>query len=435
VNVGHIAANRRRGGVSHLALIAPTISGPLIDGRRSFGVGGTFNFVPESIDLQWEWADGTVVEFGYDSYKWNEIDVAKQVRFAVIGHIGGEAIRNASALVGPISELDMTGQVVGLTRTSANTVTPMTFTTSLAGAAGLVDGDELRLTRASDHGMTSVISTHVLTLLRSEIDDNSTIDWSRAVPAFNPAVLAANDYIAVKPAAYTGYGAEKEGFFGTIIGPTNYVPHAVWANLDSGFDPAQWVAGNVTTPEFPTNANVTVGISAGAMAVHNAPSGGNPCTVAYAGKKTLNADAFADGKFFGFAIVADASATNGAFYIHMGPDATHGYRWFFANGGVGLAGFNGGAGDGLGGGTWDHTYNRVQIIRRGDNLVVQGALPAAPVVPAVGDWVDLIVFAMGGWPYWNKADPVHFWVGAGAWNAGAALSDIILDDFNTNGAF
>jgi hypothetical protein len=404
-------------------LTAPTLAPNPIVGQRVFGLAGSYSLTPDTIALSWEYENGTVLPDTNDNHLCDNIEEGLKLRFVETATLGLVTLRNPSALSSAIAARTL-GSII-LTRTSALAASPLAYTVGLPADA--LPGDTLAAEVAADTGYMPTTQRVVHTLTVDDIASPSTV----------PATLTAEGL--TDPGSSEVMRLVLEARLPddtTLQAPSStigksYVPHPVWDNMEANvLDLTKWSATALPPPRFGTDPHVTIAPASGRWEITVGASGGNPATNAYAGYRTKNSAPFT-GKFFSISLPVPLSEGNQLIYLQIGTNDTNGYVAQIANGGIQLYGLPGAA---LVDGTaWTPgQYNRIRFADRSGIIKFQGAVPSAPIPPLEADWVTIAQHTHGTGPYWNGSDPVYVWAGGGAWHALSAVSNLVIDDADTD---
>jgi hypothetical protein len=198
--------------------VVPAITGDARVGQYLFSSTGAWTNSPTSYSYQW-YVGGTLVPGAtLDNYWIQDTDLGSIIRCDVVATNGtGSSSPASSANTSAVANIDLSADAPVLTRTSGNTVTPMTWNTALGSKT--YAGYQVTLQTCLDSSFSVIDQECFITLTERQIAGTDPLDWSLATPVYT--AISATSYLRMKVWTLSPLGTLSESSWSNSLSPTD----------------------------------------------------------------------------------------------------------------------------------------------------------------------------------------------------------------------
>lgn len=235
---------------------APTLAGAAVVGQTLYATQGTYNATPDSITPTWTVGGSAITDATGDALLILDSYQGLVIGYSEVAHKTGytDSPSNAATNTGAVAAIDLSNQIISITRTSASGAVPMVV--DIALGSKVYAGYFLDRIVYTDSGLTTLKgATMADATARHELTNDglvagATIDWSNdGGPS-----IAATDWVQYVLRTTSPNAVPYMYTYPTAISPTDAVVPMHWSTTDD-YTPG----GTITF----SNNNCTVAVQSG----------------------------------------------------------------------------------------------------------------------------------------------------------------------------
>lgn len=213
---------------------APTLAGAVVVGQTLYATQGTYNATPDSVTPTWTVGGSAITDATGDSLLMLDSYQGLAIGYSEVAHKAGytDSPSNAATNTGAVAAIDLSNQIISITRTSASGAVPMVVDIALGSkvyAGYFLDRivyTDSGLTTLKGATMADATARHELT--NDDLVAGATIDWSNdGGPS-----IAATDWVQYVLRTTSPNAVGYMYTYPTAISPTDAVVLMRWSTTD-----------------------------------------------------------------------------------------------------------------------------------------------------------------------------------------------------------